>query len=89
MPRGEYCEPNHEPSLYHSEYGFWQPLADDGDALRLAVTLRIEFEWWKNGVSVKREDQSPMPIEYVGDDPYAATRRAVVRAAAELGRSMT
>lgn len=67
----------------------WNPLRDDDQAFRLAVKLRLEFEWWKNGVSVKREDQPPMPIEYVGDDPCAATRRAVVRAAAEIGRSMT
>lgn len=66
----------------------WDPLTDDGDALRLAVKLRLEFEWWKNGVSVNRTDSQQMPIEHVGDDPYAATRRAIVRAAAEIGKAM-
>lgn len=41
MPAGDYCTPNHEPALYHGDYGFWQPLTDDGDALRLAVKLNI------------------------------------------------
>lgn len=63
----------------------WNPLADDGDALRLAVKLRLEFEWWKNGVSVNRDDLPPMPIEYIGSDPTATTRTAIVRAAAAIG----
>lgn len=52
---------------------FWSPLTDDGDALRLAVKLRIEV--------------CSKGMEAFGD-PYAATRRAIVRAAAEIGRSM-
>jgi hypothetical protein len=58
--------------------GWWNPLTDDGDAFRLAVkclpfyTLRYSREDW----------------EKCGEDGYAATRRAIVRAAAEIGRSM-
>lgn len=66
---------------------YWDPLADDGDALRLAVKLRLEFEWWKNGISANHASTPVMPIEHVGDDPCAATRRAIVRAAAELGKA--
>lgn len=66
----------------------WNPLTDDGDALRLAVKLRLEFEWWKNGVSINSDDLPPMPIEYIGSDPTAATRTAIVRAAAAIGEQM-
>lgn len=62
----------------------WNPLTDDGDALRMAVELKLEFEWWKNGVSIGRDDLPPAPIEHSGADPYAATRRAIVRAAAAI-----
>ena len=63
----------------------WNPLTDDGDALRLAVKLRLEFEWWKTGISANHSSTPIMPIEHVGDDACAATRRAIVRAAAALG----
>ena len=67
--------------------GWWNPLTDDGDALRLAVKLRLEFEWWKTGISANHASTPIMPIEHVGDDAYAATRRAIVRAAAEIGKA--
>lgn len=67
----------------------WNPLAADGDALHLAVKLRFE-------VCVSDELKSVtvwfMEIdectEQFGNDPYAATRRAIVRAAAEIGRKL-
>jgi len=68
--------------------GWWNPLTDDGDALRLAVRLRLlislheRFEvhvvWWRNG---ERGE-----IRETDKDSYVATRRAIVRAAAEIGR---
>lgn len=68
----------------------WNPLTDDGDALRLAVKLGIQAGYsafsgegvavWSRGCYTVRE--------YGPDDPYAATRRAIVRAAAEIGKSM-
>ncbi len=66
----------------------WNPLTDDGDALRLAVRLRLDIlffdtdEPWVEifGIDANAE-------ELFGDDPYAATRRAIVRAAAEVGKS--
>ena len=73
--------------------GNWNPLTDDGDALRLAVRLKIdiEFDDW-NGREIVTASQ---PENFTGwleedsePDPYAATRRAIVRAAAELGKSM-
>jgi hypothetical protein len=54
----------------------WNPLDDDGDALRLAVKLKM---WTHSGMGCFQNEL----------DPYAATRRAIVRAAAEIGRNMT
>ena len=83
------------------EYDGWNPLTDDGDALRLAVTLRIDLHTTPiNGDAVlvtakhrMRSDLIRLPnptqsAELYQPDPYAATRRAIVRAAAEIGRQM-
>jgi hypothetical protein len=66
----------------------WNPLLNDGDALRLAVQLKLEIEWWKTGVNVSHPVYAPMPIEHLENDPYATTRRAIVRAAAEIGKTL-
>ena len=67
---------------------FWNPLTDDGDAFRLSVKLsmmtarRINI----NGEFVIAEIPGRMfEAEPVAEDWYAATRRAIVRAAAEIG----
>ena len=73
----------------------WNPLTDDGDALRLAVKLRLEPRFidnsHSNGIEPSRVTLHNISgiVETVGDDSYAATRRAIVRAAAEIGRNMT
>lgn len=57
----------------------WNPLTDDGDALRLAVKLDlIDETQWKAPVTGAVYNEC-------NGDWYAATRRAIVRAAAELG----
>lgn len=84
---------------YHDSYGDrieWTPLTDDGDALRLAVKLKIDTM-----IESELHDGTPVisviyPLdgdyesdsEPVGNDPYAATRRAIVRAAAEIGSNL-
>jgi hypothetical protein len=60
----------------------WNPLTDDGDALRLAVKLNLitgqDTAWhYHYGAELA-----------LGLDPCAATRRAIVRAAAEIGKEM-
>ncbi len=68
-------------------WGVWNPLADDGDALRLAVKLRLgtlfPTEIGRDRVNVKGHTES-----LALNDPLAATRRAIVRAAAEIGKGM-
>lgn len=72
----------------------WNPLLNDGDALKLAVKLEITLSKhddtivasrsasWRNGAT------NFSLWETSGDDPYAATRRAIVRAAAEIWKSI-
>lgn len=57
----------------------WNPLSNDGDALRLAVKLDV---LWK----VDRHYTKYLDV--TDTDYYAATRRAIVRTAAEIGKSM-
>jgi hypothetical protein len=66
----------------------WNPIADDGDALRLAVKLNLVVLSDRSGISAAH-GMYQCAKEVHGDDPYAATRRAIVRAAAEIGRNMT
>jgi hypothetical protein len=65
---------------------YWNPLTDDGDALRLAVRLKITPHI--DGNLTDAESPKSFCTEPHFDDPYAATRRAIVRAAAEIGRNM-
>ena len=76
----------------------WNPLSDDAQVFRLAVKLDIDIYQADNdepsvyaGYWHKRERRDVnriFCIEPIGKDPYAATRRAIVRAAAEVGKQM-
>ncbi len=61
----------------------WNPLTDDGDALRLAVRLGVDVQHFQASEHVEAwvPGFESMDEDY-GKDPYAATRRAIVRAAA-------
>ena len=67
----------------------WNPLTDDGDALRMAVKLglAVSVEYQVGSTSVLWGPPTGHVREDHGSDPYAATRRAIVRAAAEIGKS--
>lgn len=69
----------------------WNPLTDDGDALRLACTLGIEI-YPRMGISGNLTTALCPPelgleslCERHGTNANAATRRAIVRAAAAIG----
>ena len=70
----------------------WNPLTDDGDALRLAVKLEMHVYVGTHTVvaEICSDSEEPPILEkvFVESDPYVATRRAIVRAAAEIGRNM-
>lgn len=64
----------------------WNPLTDDGDALRLAVKLHMGLSIHDNHCMACAQFGV---IQTVKDMPTAeATRRAIVRAAAEIGKSL-
>jgi hypothetical protein len=62
----------------------WNPLTNDGDALRLAVKLRLKIVFFPKDVAAMLPDIGKSWAEFYESDPYAATRRAIVRAAAAL-----
>ena len=65
----------------------YDPITDDGDALRLAVKLKVSVEVYYDTTIVSTDDCEPVRQHHEAD-PYAATRRAIVRAAAEIGKGM-
>jgi hypothetical protein len=80
---------------------WWNPLEDDGEALRLAVRLRLDVCIRGHECEVFSDDEGDClasePIWYASAmatitdqspyEPFAATRRAIVRAAAAIGES--
>lgn len=84
--------------LWEARYALWNPLTNDGDALRLAVKCGISVlqfpacigtGWPQNGLPARLIGFDP-PYEDIssGQDVLAATRRAIVRAAAAIGKEM-
>ena len=72
----------------------WTPLHDDGDALRLAVKLGVIIGTYASYSTVDllspndRIETVTVWHSETSGDPYAATRCAIVRAAAAIGRAM-
>jgi hypothetical protein len=80
------------PETETGAYCVWNPLTDDGDSLRLAVRLRIVWGWYSDNAMWARCEFDDRVFreshERAGtQDEMAATRRAIVRAAAEIGRN--
>jgi hypothetical protein len=66
----------------------WNPLQHDGDALRLAVKLQLDVYCHEGGALVCSSINNAGFEEDPALGIYAATRRAIVRAAAEIGKEM-
>lgn len=77
----------------------WNPLDDDGDALRLAVKLQLSVKHFPfiedSGDTYggfleiwRADDPDPIVVDHLKTerDRLADTRRAIVRAAAEIGK---
>lgn len=68
----------------------WNPLEDDGDALRLAVKLGLDVEMhgclttFPSAIAFDCMRNIAEEEQPADGDPFAATRRAIVRAAAAL-----
>lgn len=74
----------------------WNPLENSSDAMRLAVKLKIKginfYPAIKQVTVTYHNPKDDVPegfvIEDYGDNEYAAVRRAIVRAAAKIGKMM-
>jgi hypothetical protein len=82
----------------HKSQGYigqpWDPLVDDGDALRLAVSLDIHVKRYAGATTAQVLCSNESTTEHDhwarnGNDPMMSTRRAIVICAAEIGKSMT
>lgn len=86
---GEYCK-----SYIIANYGAWNPLADDGDALRLAVNLNIDIDISDTACDAWSLDEDDgvdihaFELVHGEQSKIQATRRAITRAAAEIGKAM-
>lgn len=70
---------------------WWNPLTDDGDAVRLLARLEMGIQldseaeivtaWWNQGTLGMRQNYSDIGL-------IAGLRRSIVRAAAAIGESM-
>ena len=65
----------------------WNPITDDGDALRLAVRLSLVINNRHRKALVEDREGKQFWEDHEGDE-LAATRRAIVRAAAAIGSAM-
>ena len=64
----------------------WNPLTDDGDALRLAVTCGLVVDCSRPSAGEPYKQHAIWLDETMSNAEL--TRRAIVRAAAEIGRNM-
>lgn len=75
----------------HDREFVWNPLTDDGDALRLLASLRLDLSFVDAMVEICWFDHATKTNRYVEEaindaqGEREATRRAIVRAAAEIG----
>ena len=93
---GEYRE-GHDPAIYGSDecnWGIWKypsmwnPLENDSDAFHLMLQLQIDISFWREEDSVCVSIYQNSRATAVGAIGAFELRRAIVRAAAEIGRSM-
>lgn len=72
--------PDGLPVIFYLDGKQWNPLTDDGDAMRLAVKLGMD-------ICVDTR-QIVDEMESHNNDLRAFARRAIVRAAAEIGKTL-
>jgi hypothetical protein len=70
-----------------ADHAAWNPLTNDGDALRLAVKLQMQIDILYGSVRVLVIGGSAVYED--GNPDAAATRRAIVRAAAAMAKQQT
>ncbi len=83
---GNYYIPSHSEMLDDLR---WNPLTDDGEALWLAVKLQLSIHVCAGYSSACSGEPYFVDEEVIDNDPHKATRRAIVLAAAEIGKGMS
>ena len=83
------AEMPNEPSLWLTDWTWWNPLTDSGQAFELAVTLEMDIgQMLTEGcvtVTALGADSDVYAHDVPwGTDPHAATRRAIVLVAADM-----
>ncbi len=71
--------------------GYWNALEDDGGAFRLAVKLEFTIHRHPNKIGISQYGKGRHlldPWQELITDELEATRRAIVRAAAGIGKGM-
>jgi len=80
------------PPIFDQIIQRWNPLTDDADAFRLAVNLNIDV-WYSPDCFIVGTTFMVGEVGYNTEENWtevgkrAATRRAIVRAAAEIGKA--
>lgn len=75
----------------YQKVGSWNPLIDDGDALRLAVKLNISLEIYPEHVYAVHNETSAAQYRDTGSggSMEQVVREAIVACAAEIGKATT
>lgn len=80
----EYAAPQSGTNVSLRDTPYWNSLDSNGDALALAVRLRMRVE---AGVAIAYpKNYFPIVVEVIEKDLEKATRRAITKAAAEHAR---
>lgn len=81
--------------LSDGNFYMWNPLDDDGDALRLSAYLRLDLGFSSEPDDAVASKPAHHDDWFIGeranwhnDNFLVATRRAIVRAAAEIGKTL-
>jgi len=79
--------------IIYGDNHIWNPLTDDGDALRLAVKLRLGYRYFTGVIEVVAwgKNGHERCFDYMlqkDENLECATRRAIVRAAAAIGETL-
>jgi len=77
-----------------TQFSHWNPLESDGDALRLAVKLELlvcceSYSAMAPKDGDRGQDDWCSGGDVYDDDPIAATRRAIVICAAQIGKAIS
>lgn len=81
------------PGIIYGDNWIWNPLTDSGDAFLLMVACKLNVDCSDSHPSSLAYLESDIESTYAevphSDDPCAATRRAIVNAAAAIAQEMT